>query len=35
MDIIYIAIVVLFFVMTWGLMKMCENLGENKSGEQQ
>jgi hypothetical protein len=35
MDIIYIGIVVVFFVLTWGLMKMCENLGEHKSGEQE
>jgi hypothetical protein len=35
MDIIYIGIVVVFFVLTGGLMKMCESLGEHKSGEQQ
>ncbi|MGA2623908.1 MAG: potassium ABC transporter ATPase [Bacteroidota bacterium] len=33
MDILYLGIVVLFFVLTWGLMKMCESLGEHKSGE--
>jgi hypothetical protein len=32
-DIIYIGITILFFILTWGLMKMCEVLGENKTGE--
>lgn len=32
-DIIYIGIAILFFILTWGLMKMCEFLGENKTGE--
>lgn len=31
-DIIYICIAVVFFLLTWGLMKMCEFLGENKTG---
>jgi hypothetical protein len=34
MDFIYLGITVLFFVATWGLMKLCEILAENKSGEQ-
>lgn len=34
MDIIYLGIAVLFFVATWGLMKLCEILAEHKSGEQ-
>jgi hypothetical protein len=33
MDIIYIGIVIAFFVLTWGLMKACDILGEQKSGE--
>jgi len=35
MDILYLGIVVVFFALTWGLMKMCESLGEHKSGERQ
>ncbi len=34
MDILYLGIVVVFFVLTWGLMKMCESLSEHKSGDQ-
>lgn len=34
MDLIYLSITILFFVATWGLMKLCETLGEHKSGEQ-
>ena len=33
MDIIYIGIVIAFFVLTWGLMKACEVLGEQKPGD--
>ena len=33
MDIIYIAIVFAFFILTWGLMKMCDVLGEQKKGD--
>lgn len=33
MDIVYIGIVIAFFVLTWGLVKACEILGEPKSGE--
>jgi hypothetical protein len=32
-DLIYIGTAVLFFILTWGLMKMCEILGEHKTGE--
>ncbi len=32
-DVLYIAITVLFFVATFGLMKLCEVLGDFKSGE--
>jgi len=32
MDIVYIGIVVVFFILTWGLMKGCELLGEERSG---
>jgi hypothetical protein len=31
-DLIYIGIAVVFFIFTWGLMKMCEVLAEEKSG---
>jgi hypothetical protein len=27
MDLIYIAIVIVFFVLTWGLLKLCGVLG--------
>ena len=33
MDIIYLGVVVAFFLLTWGLMKACEILGQQKSGE--
>ncbi len=32
-DLIYIGIVAVSFLLTWGLMRLCENLGEFKSGE--
>jgi hypothetical protein len=32
MDIVYVGIVVVFFVLTWGLLKLCEILGQPKSG---
>ncbi len=32
-DLIYIGIAVAFFILTVGLMKLCESLGEFKSGE--
>jgi hypothetical protein len=32
-DLIYIGIVAAFFMLTVGLMKLCETLGEIKSGE--
>jgi hypothetical protein len=34
MDVLYLGIVVAFFVVTWGLMKMCEVLQQDKSGGQ-
>jgi hypothetical protein len=34
MDLIYLGITVLFFVATWGLMKLCEILQEHKTEEQ-
>ena len=34
MDIIYLVIVAVFFALTWGLMKACEALGKQKSGDQ-
>lgn len=33
MDIIYIGIVIAFFLLTWGLMKACDVLGEQKTGD--
>jgi hypothetical protein len=33
MDIIYIGIAVVFFALTWGLMKVCDSLDDQKSGE--
>jgi len=33
MDLLYVGIVVVFFVLTWGLMNMCQSLGEHKPGE--
>jgi hypothetical protein len=32
MDIVYLGTVVAFFALTWGLMKVCEVLQEDKSG---
>jgi len=32
-DLIYVGIVAAFFVITVGLMKLCETLGESKTGE--
>ena len=31
-DLIYIGIAAVFFILTWGLMKMCEVLSNEKSG---
>jgi len=31
-DLIYIGIAVVLFILTWGLLKMCEVLGKEKSG---
>ena len=33
MDIVYIGTVLAFFALTWGIMKMCEILMEQKSGD--
>ncbi len=32
-DLIYVGIVAVSFLLTWGLMKLCENLGDFKSGD--
>ena len=32
-DILYIGITVVFFALTWGLMKICESLGKQDPGE--
>ncbi len=31
MDMIYLGVVVVFFMFTWGLLKLCERLMEGKS----
>ena len=33
MDFIYLGVVVAFFALTWGLMKACEVLGDQKAGD--
>jgi hypothetical protein len=33
MDIIYIGMVIAFFLLTWGLMRLCDVLGEQKKGD--
>lgn len=33
MDVVYLAIAIAFFALTWGLMRMCEVLQKDKSGE--
>jgi len=33
-DILYLAIIVLFFLSSWGLMKACDMLDDNKTGGQ-
>lgn len=33
MDFVYIGTVVGFFLVSWGLLKVCELLSEHKSGE--
>jgi hypothetical protein len=33
MDLIYVGIAGVFFVLTWGLMKLCESLGTHDSGD--
>lgn len=35
MDLFYLAIAVAFFLLTWGLMKVCNVLGNFDSGEKQ
>jgi hypothetical protein len=32
MDFVYLGIVVAFFLLTWGVMKMCDVLMEDKTG---
>ncbi len=32
-DILYIAITIGFFILTLGLMKLCEVIGDSKTGE--
>ena len=33
MDFFYLAVAVVFFLLTWGLMKVCDVLGNFDSGE--
>ncbi len=33
MDFLYLGIVVLFFFLTWGLMRACEGLQDRHSGD--
>jgi hypothetical protein len=33
MDALYLGTVVVFFALTWGIMKMCEILQRDKSGD--
>ena len=33
MDLLYIGIGVAFFLLTWGLLRLCEALGPGESGE--
>jgi hypothetical protein len=33
MDVLYLGTVVVFFALTWGIVKMCEVLQGNKSGD--
>jgi hypothetical protein len=33
-DILYLAITVLFFLSSWGLMKLCDVLDDNTTGGQ-
>lgn len=33
-DMLYLAIIVLFFLSAWGLMKLCDVLYDNKTGGQ-
>ena len=33
MDILYVALGVLFFLSGWGLLKLCEVLGRDTTGE--
>lgn len=30
MDLLYVGIVIVFFLLTWGLLKLCESLGGAK-----
>jgi hypothetical protein len=32
MDFLYIGITLVFFLLTWGLLKLCEALGDFESG---
>ena len=34
MDFVLIALAIAFFALTWGLIKLCETLGEHDPGDQ-
>jgi len=33
-DLLYVAIIALFFASSWGVMKVCDMLDDNKTGGQ-
>lgn len=33
MDVLYILLVLAFLLLTWGLMKVCDTLGEKERGD--
>jgi len=35
MDLLYIGVATLFFILTWGLAKLCDVLAKHDSGEKQ
>ena len=32
MDVVYLGVVLVFFALTWGILKICEILQQDKSG---
>ena len=33
MDLIYLGVIVIFFISSWGILKLCDVLQEQKSGD--